>query len=52
MADPLTYTFQIVHAAATRLARAIARAVYLARSEPRDLQPCWQSRFGRVVKEI
>ncbi|HMS95777.1 MAG TPA: peptidase T4, partial [Tabrizicola sp.] len=34
------------HAAATCLARAIARAVYLARSEPGDLQPSWQSRFG------
>ena len=36
-----------VLAAATCLARAIARAVYLARSEPGDLQPSWQSRFGR-----
>lgn len=47
MADPLTDSFQIGHAAATCLARAIARAVYLARSEPGDLQPCWRSRFGR-----
>jgi L-aminopeptidase/D-esterase-like protein len=45
--DPLTDTFQLGHAAATCLARAIARAVYLARSEPMDLQPSWQSRFGR-----
>ncbi len=45
--DPLTDPFQLGHAAATCLARAIARAVYLARSEPLDLQPTWQSRFGR-----
>jgi L-aminopeptidase/D-esterase-like protein len=44
--DPLTDNFQLGHAAATCLARAIARAVYLARSEPGDLQPSWQSRFG------
>lgn len=48
LADPLTDTFQLGHAAATCLARAIARAVYLARSEPLDLQPSWQSRFGRT----
>lgn len=46
LADPLTDSFQLGHAAATCLARAIARAVYLARSEPLDLQPSWQSRFG------
>ncbi len=44
--DPLTDSFQLGHAAATCLARAIARAVYLARSEPGDLQPSWQLRFG------
>lgn len=44
--DPLTDSFQLGHAAATCLARAIARAVYLARSEPLDLQPTWRSRFG------
>jgi L-aminopeptidase/D-esterase-like protein len=46
LADPLTDPFQLGHAAATCLARAIARAVYLARSEPLDLQPTWQFRFG------
>lgn len=46
MADPLVDSFQIGHAAATCLARAIARAVWLARPMPGDLQPCWQSRFG------
>ena len=44
--DPLTDSFQLGHAAATCLARAIARAVWLARSEPGDLQPSWQSRFS------
>jgi D-aminopeptidase len=44
--DPLTDTFQIGHAAATCLARAIARAVYLAQAMPGDLQPTWQARFG------
>jgi D-aminopeptidase len=44
--DPLTDSFQLGHAAATCLARAIARAVYLARPMPGDLQPSWQSRFG------
>lgn len=44
--DPVTDSFQLGHAAATCLARAIARAVYLARSKPLDLQPSWHSRFG------
>lgn len=47
LADPLTDPFQLGHAAATCLARAIARAVYLAQAQPLDLQPTWQSRFGR-----
>lgn len=46
MEDPLRDTFQIGHAAATCLARAIARAVFAARPLPGDLQPCWQGRFG------
>jgi D-aminopeptidase len=46
LADRVTDPFQLGHAAATCLARAIARAVYLARSEPGDLQPTWQARFG------
>ena len=47
MQDPLTDSFQIGHAAATCLARAIARAVFLARSMPGDLQPSWQACFDR-----
>jgi L-aminopeptidase/D-esterase-like protein len=46
IADPVTDPFQIGHAAATCLARAIARAVWLANSVPGDLQPSWQDRFG------
>ncbi|VDC27206.1 P1 family peptidase [Pseudogemmobacter humi] len=46
MQDPLTDTFQIGHGAATCLARAIARAVFLARPLPGDPQPCWSERFG------
>jgi D-aminopeptidase len=49
LSDPLTETFQLGHAAATCLARAIARAVWLARSLPGDLQPSWQTRFGDKV---
>jgi D-aminopeptidase len=34
------------HAAACVMARAIARAVYAARSEPGDTLPAWRDRFG------
>ena len=44
-ADPAE-AFGIGHAAATCLARAIARAVFLARPDPGDLQPAWAHRFG------
>lgn len=44
--DPLTDSLRIGHAAATCLARAIARAIYLASPRPGDVQPCWQDRFG------
>ena len=47
--DPVTDSFQLGHAAATCLARAIARAVWLARSESGDLQPSWQTRFGKSL---
>jgi D-aminopeptidase len=51
MQDPLTDGFQIGHAAATCLARAIARAVYLAQALTQDVQPSWHSRFGESVKK-
>ncbi|WP_323042751.1 P1 family peptidase [Gemmobacter sp.] len=38
--------FTIGHAAATVLARAIARGVHAATSFPGDLQPSWSSRYG------
>ncbi|WP_374643636.1 P1 family peptidase [Tabrizicola sp.] len=46
LSDPVTEAFQLGHAAATCLARAIARAVFLADPMPGDLQPSWRSRFG------
>ena len=49
MQEPLTDAFQIGHAAATCLARAIARAVFLTQPMPGDLQPCWRSKFGRTA---
>lgn len=48
MADPLLDGFQLGHAAASVLARAIARAVHEARPMPGDLQPCWWARFTSV----
>jgi L-aminopeptidase/D-esterase-like protein len=43
LTDPLTDSFQLGHAAATCLARAIARAVFSATAHPGDLQPAWSS---------
>ncbi|WP_138932909.1 P1 family peptidase [Roseovarius arcticus] len=40
-------TMLLGHAAATCLARAIARAVYLARPAQGDRLPCWHGRFGK-----
>jgi L-aminopeptidase/D-esterase-like protein len=40
-------TFQMGHAAASCLARAIARAVYEARPMPGDRQPAWARVYGR-----
>ena len=51
MEDPVVDGFQLGHAAATCLARAIARAVYLADPLPGDPQPAWRSRFGASVKK-
>lgn len=41
LGDPVADTFLLGHAAAACLARAIARAIYLARPMPGDVQPCW-----------
>ena len=45
--DPLTDPFVMGHAAASCLARAIARAVHAASPMPDDLQPAWRARFSR-----
>ncbi|MGO4852520.1 P1 family peptidase [Phaeovulum sp. W22_SRMD_FR3] len=46
LTDPALDPFRLGHAAASVLARAIARGVYHARPEPGDVMPCWQSLFG------
>lgn len=43
LGDPLADPFLLGHAAASCLARAIARGVHSARPVPGDLQPCWRS---------
>jgi L-aminopeptidase/D-esterase-like protein len=42
--DPVLTPFQLGHAAASVLARAIARAVHEARPQQGDLQPCWRGK--------
>ncbi len=44
--DPALDMIELGHAAATCMARAIARAVYLARPLPGDTQPCWTEKFA------
>ncbi|WP_299840986.1 P1 family peptidase [uncultured Paracoccus sp.] len=46
LADPAADPFLLGHAAASVLARAIARGVYAAERAAGDLQPCWRQRFG------
>lgn len=45
LADPLADTLMLGHAAATCMARAIARAVYSATPELGDVPPCWADTF-------
>ncbi|MFU8776687.1 MAG: P1 family peptidase [Roseovarius sp.] len=45
-APDLAAQVMLGHAAACVMARAIARAVYAARSEPGDTLPAWRDRFG------
>ena len=45
LSDPLGDAFRLGHAAACCLARAIARAVYLAEPMPGDVLPAWRARF-------
>lgn len=46
LADPIADSFALGHAAACCLARAIARAVYLARPMAGDVQQAWHARHG------
>lgn len=46
MDDPIPETLLLGHAAATAMARAIARAIYAASPAPGDLLPCWRAQFG------
>ncbi|MFZ1727081.1 MAG: P1 family peptidase, partial [Albidovulum sp.] len=46
LTDPLADPFLLGHAAACCLARAIARAVFLAKARPGDVLPIWRDRFG------
>ena len=46
LADPIRDQFQLGHAAAICLARAIARGVYLAKAMPGDVQPTWGSHWA------
>lgn len=45
--EPVADALRLGHAASVCLARACARAVYLARSESGDTMPAWSARFGR-----
>ena len=44
--DPVRDQFQLGHAAACCVARAIARGVYEAKASPGDLQPTWAGRWA------
>jgi L-aminopeptidase/D-esterase-like protein len=46
LADPVLDPLLLGHAAATCLARAIARGVYAAQARPGDPLPTWRDRFG------
>jgi len=48
MADPLAETLMLGHAAATCMARAIARGVYAATAAKGDTLPCWHDRFDKA----
>ena len=44
--DPVHDILQLGHAASVCLARAIARAIYLATPAPGDIVPTWQQKWG------
>ena len=45
--DPIRDPIHIGHAAALSVARAMARAIYLATAAPGDTMPTWRERWGR-----
>lgn len=47
LTDPVLEAIQIGHAAAVCLARAIARAIYLATPAPGDVSPAWVEKYSR-----
>ena len=49
LADQIADPMWIGHGAATCLARAVARGIYEARTEPGDAQPTWRERFGATA---
>lgn len=46
--DPIRDVIHLGHAAAICLARAMARAIYLATPAPGDIVPTWQQKWGRA----
>lgn len=50
LTDPVADMFLLGHAAASTLARAVARAVHAASPWPGDRQPCWQTMFGQTQR--
>lgn len=50
VADPIFDLIALGHAAAVCLARAIARAVFLAEPAPGDVFPTWRQRWGNSVR--
>jgi len=48
--DPVLDAIHIGHAAAVCLARAMARAIYLATPAPGDLMPTWQQLYGSAPR--
>lgn len=46
LSDPISETLYLGHAAATCMARAIARAVFHAETQEKDAQPTWAARHG------
>ena len=50
LADPILDIIHIGHAASICLARAMARAIYLATPAEGDVAPTWQEKWGKVTR--